>query len=76
MKLLCVAPGGVMHDWFEPGPALVVKGKELVELRNCPEHDGLPYAEGPGLNSHRLKESDVLGVWPTSAFGRAIKETF
>ena len=60
MKLLCIAPQTVMHDWFLPGPARVVNGKEAVELKNCPEHDDLPYSQGPGENSHRLRLSDVV----------------
>ena len=45
MKLLCVAPQTVMHEWFTSEPPVVMSGKEIVSLRNCPEHDDLPYSE-------------------------------
>jgi hypothetical protein len=57
MKLLCIAPNTVMHDWYAPGPApgesFAVNGKEPVVLKNCPEHDDLPNSEGPFENSVR-----------------------
>ncbi len=76
MKLLCIAPNAVMHDWWTaepaqmlkartlPRPGIMISDKELVELRNCPDHDDLPNSEG---HDHRafqyLREGRTVPVF-------------
>lgn len=49
MKYICTAEEVSMHDWWQGplGPSTRIHDGDLAQLQDCPEHDGLPYHEGP-----------------------------